>query len=639
LVAIEESLFERIRAEPSLAIRSAEFPGMITADDALSRLADAEASGQLSATAAAAIRRWLTEKPFVRYQERLLREVEEKRWKALDDAFFAVLEFGTGGRRGMMYPVGTNVLNERTIAESARGLADYVTARKGQDSPRSCVIARDSRHNSPEFAAICAGVLAAAGFKVFLFHEARSTPLLSFAVRHLGCDAGIMITASHNPPSDNGFKCYAASGGQVIPPDDQGIIDCVKAASDREIPQLSLEEGTARGAIVPAGPEVDEAYINAVVGESVSHARDLAIVYTPLHGVGETSVAAALKSAGFTKLNLLASQRTPDGDFPNVPGHVANPENPRALEAAIAEARATGAELVLASDPDADRIGVGIPLTGDPSGEWTTLDGNQIGVLLAAFVMKESEAQGRLRTDHYLVTTLVSTQMARALAHREGIRCEDDLLVGFKWIAERIDAAGHAGFLFGFEESHGYLKGTYARDKDAAVASLLFAELAATVKDRKQTVMEYLDDLYIDVGHYGEHLINKTYKGREGLDHIRSLMKAFRNAPPKTIAGLQVTEVYDYKTHEIRDLLHPGNARPLPQPSGDLLIFHTSQPGVRFAARPSGTEPKIKFYLFARTEVKGPGHLEEAKAETARRLDRMTQDIEQYLSTALPRSG
>jgi phosphoglucomutase/phosphomannomutase len=229
--------------------------------------------------------------------------------------------------------------------------------------------------------------------------------------------------------------------------------------------------------------------------------------------------------------------------------------------------------------------------------------------------------------------------MARALAVREGIRTEDDLLVGFKWIGERIDQAGVAGFLFGYEESHGYLKGTYVRDKDAAVASLLFAELAATVKDRKQTVMEYLDDLYIDVGHYGEGLINKTYKGREGLDKILSLMKAFRTDPPRTIAGLAVTEVHDYMMHEIRDLADHQKNRPLPQPSGDLLIFHTSAPGVRFAARPSGTEPKIKFYLFARTDVKGQYDLAEAKALTARRLDQMAHDIEEYVSKALATPG
>ncbi|WP_337177592.1 phospho-sugar mutase [Paludisphaera sp.] len=604
---------------------------MMTVDAALAGIEKAVKGGELSEPAAAGIRRWLSEGPFARYRETLLAEIEAGRWKSLDDAFYAVLEFGTGGRRGIMYPVGTNVLNERTMAESARGLADYVAAKKGPGAPLACVIARDTRHNSPEFAALCARVLAAAGFKVYLFPEARSTPLLSFAVRHLGCDAGIMITASHNPPSDNGFKCYNNVGGQVIPPDDSGIIARVTAASDRDIPEKPLEEGLADGSIVHVGEEVDRAYIAAVVGESVSHARGISIVYTPLHGVGETSVAAALAADGFADVNILASQRTQDGDFPNVPGHVSNPENPATLQAAIDEARKTGADLVLASDPDADRIGVGLPATGDTAGEWITLDGNQIGVLLSAFVMKQYADLGRLRPDHYIVTTLVSTTMGRALALREGIRAEDDLLVGFKWIAERVDREGPAGFLFGFEESYGYLKGTYARDKDAAVAAMLFAELAATCKDRKQTVVEYLDDLYIDVGHHAERLINKTYKGREGLEKMRSIMKAFRETPPMTVAGLAVTQVHDYRTHEIRDV--KGVERPtlLPEPSGDLLIFHTEREGVRFAARPSGTEPKIKFYLFARSTVDGPDALPAAKAQTKAMLDQMTTDIEKYL--------
>jgi phosphoglucomutase/phosphomannomutase len=296
------------------------------------------------------------------------------------------------------------------------------------------------------------------------------------------------------------------------------------------------------------------------------------------------------------------------------------------------EARAIGADLVLASDPDADRIGVAVPCSGDPRGDWTTLDGNQIGIVLAAFVMKEFESQGKLRSEHYLVTTLVSSQMARALAEREGIRTEDDLLVGFKWIADRIDAAGPASFLFAFEESHGYLKGNHARDKDAAVASLLFAEFAAAVKDRQQTVLQYLDDLYIDVGHHGDRLMSKVYQGREGLAKIKSIMRAFRARPPRQIAGVTLSDVYDYELHEVRALNRAVPARPLPQPSGDLLIFQSERPGIRFAARPSGTEPKIKFYLFARTEVSSPDQLAAAKAETERRLDQMAREIDAYVN-------
>ena len=609
---------------------------MITTEVALSRLAEAESRGERFRISVKQHEAMAHGSPILnRYRGRLFEDIEQGRFKELDDAFYAVLEFGTGGRRGKMYPVGTNVLNDRTMAESARGLADYVTARVGEGSRRSCVIAHDTRHHSADFAKLCARVLAAAGFKVFLVKEPRSTPLLSCAVLHLGCDAGIMITASHNPPSDNGFKCYGRSAGQVVPPDDNGIIECVKAASDRQIPEMPLEQALASGSVVELLDELDSAYLTAVLSESVSHARDLSVVYTPLHGVGESSVGRVLETAGFSQVSILASQRSPDPDFTNVPDHVANPENPRTLEAAIAEARKSGADLVIASDPDADRIGVAVPLTRDPHGDWTTLDGNQIGVLLAAFVMKECQARGKLRSDHYLITTLVSTEMTRALARREGIRTEDDLLVGFKWIGKRVDEAGPHGFLFAFEESHGYLKGTHARDKDAAAGALLFAELAATVKDRNQTVLEYLDDLFIDVGHHGDRLVNKVLEGREGLARINQLMRAFRERPPGRLAGLTLTEVCDYQKHEVRTLDRNAAPRPLPQPSGDLLIFHTERPGTRFAVRPSGTEPKIKFYLFASTDVAGPDHLADAKRETDRRLSQMTTDLDDYVADVL----
>ena len=604
------------------------------------KLTAAVGAGQVSPSAQANIRRWLTEAPFQEYRASLVADMQAGRWKELDDAFYTVLEFGTGGRRGRMYPVGTNVLNRRTIAESARGLADYIENSQPKGLPRSCVIARDPRHNSPEFARICACVMAAAGYHVFLFEHERSTPLLSFAVRHLHCDCGIMITASHNPPSDNGFKCYDRHGNQVVPPDDAGIIACVRQASDRVIPEADYHESLQGGAIELVGSNVDDAYIAAVVSESVSRARALSIVYTPMHGVGATNVAAALRVDGFKNVNILKSQSMPDGDFPNVPGHVANPEIPKTLQAAIDEARATGADLVLASDPDSDRLGVAVPVSGDPKGEWATLDGNKIGALLAAFVMKESEAQGRLRHDHYVVTTLVSSQMIRALATREGVRVVDDLLVGFKWIGKAIDENGHVGFLFAFEESHGYLKGDHVRDKDAAVAAMLFAELAATVKARKQTVLEYLDDLYIDVGHYGEALMTPYFEGRAGQDKIRTLMRAFREVPPTRIGGMPITEVRDYQEHVIRRA--DGSTELLPEPSGDLLMFQLGSQGCRFAVRPSGTEPKMKIYLFARTATDGisdRARIAGVASQTKARLDSMKSDLEQYMRNALVEFG
>jgi phosphoglucomutase/phosphomannomutase len=613
---------------------------MSTSEDLWQLVTRAEAEGKISNAAVRRLHHWLTEAPFAPYRDRLAREITEGNWSTLDDVFYTVMPFGTGGRRGRMYPVGTNALNERTIGESARGLADFITARKGPGAPRSCVIAHDTRHNSEHFARRCASVLAAAGVRAYVVKGPRSTPLLSFAVRHLGCDAGIVITASHNPPSDNGFKCYNAHGGQVVPPDDQEIIRHVEDVSELEVPEVPFERGVAEGQIVWVGPELDKAYVDAVVSESVSHARDVSIVYTPLHGVGASSVAAALKQAGFAKLDVLAEQSTPDGDFPTVPGHVANPELPRTLDLAIARAKEIGADLVMASDPDADRVGAAVPVTGDPKGEWVCLDGNQIGVLLTAFVIKQVEAAGKLRNDHYVISTLVSSPMAEAICRREGVRLENDLPVGFKWIATRIDEAGPAGFLFAFEESHGYQKGAHVRDKDAAGGSFLLAELAAEVKARKQTMLEFLDDLYIDVGHYAERQVTRLLEGRQGAQQIKTLMSAFREMPPTSLGGLPVLEVQDYKTREVRPVIAKGPTRLLEgeTPSSDLLIFHTTDPATRLAARPSGTEPKIKFYLFARTDTGGITDRERLgpiKAATKARLDHMARDIEQFILAVL----
>lgn len=596
------------------------------------KLVDAAVAGGLvSSDAARNIRQWLTSPAFTAYQPALVEAIGNAAWKQLDDAFYKVLEFGTGGRRGLMAPLGTNVLNDRTMAESARGLADFLLKKHdGENRRLSVVIAHDTRHNSPEFARVCARAIVAAGLDAYLFDSFRSTPLLSYAVRHLNCDAGIMITASHNPPSDNGFKCYNGLGGQVVPPDDSSIIHAVVASADQPIPLADYDHALASGEIKIAPASVDETYFAAVLGESVSNDRNLSIVYTPMHGVGGGSVGEALKRAEFVKVNLLAAQSIPDGNFPTIPGHVANPEIPKTLEAAIAEAKATGAELVLASDPDADRIGAAVPATGDPAGEWRTIDGNAIGVLLAAYVLEQSKASGKANERSYLVSTLVSTPMAPALYRKAGLRVVNNLLVGFKWIAQAIDATGPEDFLFGFEESHGYLKGTYARDKDATVAALLFAEMAATLKARGQTVLEYLDSLYLQVGHYGQAAFNLTLTGRDGAALIQKIMTSFRMKPPAQVAGLNVVRVDDYHRHVSMILKPEASERPLPEPSGDLLMFELDAPDVRFAVRPSGTEPKIKFYLFARTNVPAgtkASDLAPLKANTAVMLTELEADL------------
>jgi phosphoglucomutase/phosphomannomutase len=477
---------------------------------------------------------------------------------------------------------------------------------------------------------VCARVIAAAGLDVYLFNSFRSTPLLSFAVRHLKCDAGIMITASHNPPSDNGFKCYNGHGAQVVPPDDTAIINAVVASASQPIPLADYDSAIAAGQIRTAPASVDDAYFNAVLGESVGADRNLSIVYTPMHGVGGGSVGEVLKRAGFAKVNMLASQSIPDGNFPTIPGHVANPEIPKTLEAAIAEARATGADLVLASDPDADRIGAAVPVTGDPAGQWTTIDGNSIGALLAAFVLDQAKAAGTASPDRYLVSTLVSTPMAPALYRKAGLRVVNNLLVGFKWIAQAIDETGPDEFLYGFEESHGYLKGTYARDKDATVAAMLFAEMAATLKARGQTVLEYLDSLYLQVGHYGQAAFNLTLTGRDGAALIQKIMTSFRTTPPAQVAGLNLVQVDDYSRHVTTVLQPQARQETLPEPSGDLLMFQLDAPDVKFAVRPSGTEPKIKFYLFARTEVpigSTAADLPPLKTKTAALLTALEADL------------
>lgn len=599
--------------------------------EALHLLDQAVAAGQISADAAANIRQWLTSPAFNDYQPALVAAIAAGQWKSLDDAFYKVLEFGTGGRRGLMAPLGTNVLNDRTMAESARGLVDFLL-KKHEGEPRrlSVVVAHDTRHNSPEFARVCARVIAAAGLDVYLFNSFRSTPLLSFAVRHLKCDAGIMITASHNPPSDNGFKCYNGHGAQVVPPDDAAIIQAVVASASQPIPLADYDSAVAAGQIHMAPATVDEAYFRAVLGESVGADRNLSIVYTPMHGVGGGSVGEVLKRAGFAKVNMLASQSVPDGNFPTIPGHVANPEIPKTLEAAIAEARATGADLVLASDPDADRIGAAVPVTGDPAGEWTTIDGNSIGALLAAYVLDQATAAGSASPERYLVSTLVSTPMAPALYRKAGLRVVNNLLVGFKWIAQAMDETGPDEFLFGFEESHGYLKGTYARDKDATVAALLFAEMAATLKARGQTVLGYLDSLYLKVGHYGQAAFNLTLTGRDGAALIQKIMTSFRATPPAQVAGLNLVQVDDYSRHVTTVLQPEARQKPLPEPSGDLLMFQLDAPDVKFAVRPSGTEPKIKFYLFARTEVPAgstAADLPPLKAQTAALLTALEADL------------
>ena len=389
--------------------------------DRTAELAAAVADGKISAGAAENIRIWLTKPAYAPYAAEVARHIDSGMWKELDDAFWTVIPFGTGGRRGRMYPIGSNAVNDRTIGESAQGLADYVRATCGA-GPHSCAIAYDTRHRSPEFARLCAEIMVAAGFTVYYLDGHRSTPELSFAVRFKKCSCGIMVTASHNPPSDNAVKVYWSTGGQLVPPHDEGVIERVYRVD--QIHRTPFDEALAAGRIVKCQAEIDPAYVAAAAKCALGGPRKLTMIYSPLHGVGATAVMPVLAAAGFGDVEIFGPHAQPSGDFPNVPGHVSNPENPAVFDAIIARAREVGSDLVLASDPDCDRIGCAAPKTRDSHGPWGTFTGNQIGALLAEYVLERTKAAGRLTREHYLVKTLVTTELIRRIGTAYGV---DDL--------------------------------------------------------------------------------------------------------------------------------------------------------------------------------------------------------------------
>jgi phosphomannomutase len=616
---------------------------MITpTNDSSARLAALEAAlaaGRITAHSARTMRDWLTLPRYADFAAELAARIDRAAadpaaWKELDDVYWTVIPFGTGGRRGMMFPVGSNAINDRTIGESAQGLADYVRGMLPPGTEPSCAIAYDTRHRSEHFARLCAEVLLAAGFRIFFLRGFRSTPELSFAVRHTGSTCGIMVTASHNPPSDNAVKVYWAGGVQVLPPHDKGIIARVMDCD--EVRRSSFEAGVAAGRVRFVEEEVDPAFVAAVLEQSRPGPRGISILYTPLHGVGASAVVPVLRGAGFTRLRLYAPQESPDGDFPNVPGHVANPENPAVLAGAIAEARDRGDDLVLASDPDCDRLGAAAPTAG---GEWRCLTGNQIGALLTDGVLTGRRESGALAPTDTVITTLVTTGLVRRIAEAAGVTPIDTLQVGFKWIGQAIDETGPERFVFGCEESHGYLAGTHVRDKDASVAALLLSELAAALAARGRTLHDRLDELFSAHGCHLERQVAVTLPGAAGMDRMREIMAALRASPPRELGGQAVVRIRDYST--LTTTPPGGPAVPFAGAKGDLVMFDlagvadagTGEPG-RFpplsnclAARPSGTEPKIKFYLFAASPPCPPAELPAAKALLAARLDLIEADL------------
>ena len=607
-------------------------------DRRLDAIAAARAAGTITEHSAVMMRDWLTAPRYAEFAGEVAARIDAGAWRELDDVFWTVIPFGTGGRRGTMYPVGSNAINDRTIGESAQGLADYVRSVVPAGATPTCAIAYDTRHRSEHFARLCTEVLLAAGFKVFFLRGFRSTPELSFAVRHTGSTCGIMVTASHNPPSDNAVKVYWAGGVQVLPPHDKGIIDRVMRVET--VHRANFEAGVAEGRVRFVEEEIDPAFVAAVCGQSAPGPRDVSILYSPLHGVGATAVVPVLRGAGFAQLRVYGPHEEPSGDFPNVPGHVANPENPAVLTGPIADAAARGDDLVLASDPDCDRLGAAAPLTRAAGAEWRPFTGNQLCGLLCGQAIAGRAARGQARPGDYVVTTLVTSGLVRRLAEARGLIVDDAQLVGFKWICSAIDTHGPEHFVFGAEESHGYLAGTHVRDKDAAVAALLMTELTARLKAAGRTPHEELDALYAAHGCHQERQINVMLPGASGMGRMQEIMAALRARPPQSCGGLDVVRTRDQAS--LTTWTPGAAAESYAGVKSDLVIFDLAglpEAGTRLAdgrfpplgnavaVRPSGTEPKIKFYLFA---VAPPGPAAELPATKQRltdRLDALERDL------------
>lgn len=559
-------------------------------------LAQARQDGKISETAYQQAQKWLTSSDYADYQADILALIHAGNFTEIENSFYTIIPFGTGGRRGTC-GVGPNRINTRTIGESAQGLAAYISRFGAAAKRRGAVIAYDSRNQSKAFAEYTAKVLAGNGVKAYLFSEFRATPELSFAVRELGAMAGVVISASHNPPSDNGFKAYWEDGGQVVPPHDTAIIEEVNRVAALHL--MELDQAQPHGLFEYVAPAMDEKYWRCVLNLSLTANRNVRIVYTPLHGAGKTSILPVLQQAGFQDIHVVEEQMTPDGNFPHVKNHFPNPELPAAFEMAMALAHTVDADIGMASDPDADRLGVFFK-HHDASGkvQWRLLNGNQVGVLLVDFILRTLKTQAKLPAQGVVVKTLVTSDLTSVIAKDFGMLTVDDLLVGFKYIAEVIlNLPPDQEFVFGTEESLGYLRGTFARDKDAAIPALIIAELSAELKAQGKTLHDRLNDIYRKYGCFQEILKDVYVSGAEGVARVARMMEGLRKHPPLTLNGKRVIEVIDRKTGTV---IAPETGKIIRQirgAKGNVLVFILSEDAhTRVTIRPSGTEPKIKYY-------------------------------------------
>jgi phosphoglucomutase len=544
--------------------------------------------------------------------KKLLNSADQKH---LIDSFYKDLEFGTGGLRGIM-GVGSNCMNQYTIGAATQGLANYL--RKSFPSkPIQVAIAYDSRNNSKFFAQITANIFSANGITAYLFSELRPTPLLSFAIRYLKCDSGVVITASHNPKEYNGYKAYWNVGAQLVPPHDKNVITEVNAITSFD--QIKFKADPSKIKVI--GEEVEDAYYNEVIRripkkESIARQKNISLVYSSLHGAGITMVPECLKRLGFENVTIIEEQRTPDGNFPTVQSP--NPEEQSAMEIALKKAKAINAELVMATDPDTDRVGFGIK---NDKGDFFLLNGNQGFSLMMWFIMKNlKEKKGA-----YVAKTIVTTELVDDMARNLGIECYNTL-TGFKYIAELMsELEGKKTFIAAGEESYGYMVGDFVRDKDAVSACAFFAAMAAAAKDEGKTLYDWLLQMYVENGLYKEGLINLVRTGADGEQQIKAMMEKFRSDPPKTLAGERVERLLDYKTSVEKNLSN-GKTAPITLPKSDVLQFYTAE-GSKISVRPSGTEPKIKFYISVKSEIKNVSEFSGAEKSLNDRINAIGREI------------
>ncbi len=537
----------------------------------------------------------------------------------LAESFYQSLEFGTGGLRGIM-GVGTNRMNKYTVGMATQGFANYLKKTHG-DKEIKVAIGHDSRNNSRFFAETVANVFAANGIKVYLFEALRPTPELSFAIRYLGLDGGVMCTASHNPKEYNGYKAYWNDGSQLVPPHDKNVIKEVEAITS--VDEVKWSGGEANISIM--GKEMDDAYMSMVKGlsvnaEAIASQHDLKIVYTPIHGTGIMIVPEILKRYGFDNVTLVEEQVKPDGNFPTVV--YPNPEESEAMSIGLKKAQELNADILLGTDPDADRVGIGVK---NHKGEWVLMNGNQTAVLAFTYVIESRIAAGLAQKNDMVVSTIVTTDMINEVARQNGVACYQ-VLTGFKWIAQKIrEEEGKQNYIVGGEESFGLMIGSGTRDKDAVSAVAVLCEMAAVEKQNGKSLFDKLIELYIKYGFYLESLISITKKGMNGQREIAEMMEGYRSNPPQTINGSAVVELLDYQLQKGKNL-KTGKEWNIELPKSNVLQF-VLEDGSKISARPSGTEPKIKFYFSVNTKLNSRDEYDAKEAELQKKINDIISDM------------